>query len=91
MNYRENTRAWLGGSGTIRRFDMRLNHFSRRIFAPAAAAGDGQAHLDFEQRCSALIHGFADLAIADGIAHANVHGWLSILRDWRASRRLAIM
>jgi hypothetical protein len=56
---------------------MRLNHFSRRIFASTAAAGDRQAHLDFEQRRGALIHGLANLAIADGIANANVHGWLA--------------
>jgi hypothetical protein len=53
---------------------MSLNHFSRRFLAPAAAASDGQAHLHFEQRARALIHGFADLAVADGMAHANVHG-----------------
>jgi hypothetical protein len=70
---------------------MRLNQFSRRIFASTAAGGDGQAHLDFEQRSRALIDGLADLTVADGMAHANVHGWLSILSDWRESQRLAIM
>jgi hypothetical protein len=62
---------------------MRLNHFSRRIFASTAAAGDRQAHLNFEQRRGALIHGLPDLAVTDGMAHANVHGWLL------ESRRLA--
>jgi hypothetical protein len=71
---------------------MRLNHFSRRIFASTAAAGDWQAHLDFQQRRGTLIDGFADLAIADGMAHADVHGsGLYIQGDWRESRRLAIM
>jgi hypothetical protein len=71
---------------------MRLNHFSRRIFASTATGGDWQAHLDFEQRDCALIDGLADLAVADGIAHANVHGWLSIPAtgvsryDWRSCK-----
>jgi hypothetical protein len=95
-NYRENTRAVSGGNGTIRRFDMRLNHFSRRILASTAAAGDGQAHLDFQQRRGALIDGFADLAIADGMAHADVHGSRALastrlLGDWRESQRSANM
>jgi hypothetical protein len=90
-NYRENTRPWLGGSGPIRGFDMRLNHFSRRVLASTAAAGDGQAHLDFEQRPRALIDSFADLSVADGMAQANVHGLALDTGDWRQSRRLAIM
>ena len=53
---------------------MVLNNFSRRIFASTAAAGDWQLHLYFVERSGALIHDFADLAIADGIAQANVHG-----------------
>jgi hypothetical protein len=53
---------------------MRLNHFSRRIFASAAAAGDWQAHLDVEQRRRTLIDSLADLAVADGMAQADVHG-----------------
>jgi hypothetical protein len=53
---------------------MSLNNFSRRIFASTAAAGDRQLHLHFVQRRGAPIHDFADLAIADGIAQANVHG-----------------
>jgi hypothetical protein len=53
---------------------MVLNNFSRRIFASTAAAGDGQLQLHFVQRSGALIHDFADLAITDGIAQANVHG-----------------
>jgi hypothetical protein len=53
---------------------MVLNNFSRRILASAAAAGDRQLQLYFVQRSGALIHDFADLAIADGIAQANVHG-----------------
>jgi hypothetical protein len=47
---------------------MVLNHFSRRILAPATAAGDGQLQLHFVQRAGAAIHDFADLAITDGIA-----------------------
>jgi hypothetical protein len=62
------------GNGTIRRFDMRLNHFSRRFFATAAAAGDRQTHLYFEQRTGALIDSISDLAIADGVTQADVHG-----------------
>jgi hypothetical protein len=53
---------------------MSLNNFSRRILASPAAAGDWQLLLHFVQRCGASIHDFADLAIADGIAQANVHG-----------------
>jgi hypothetical protein len=53
---------------------MVLNNFSRRILAPTAATGDRQLLLDFVQRSGASIHDFADLAIADGIAQANVHG-----------------
>jgi len=63
-----------GGTRTISRFDMSLNHFSRRILASAAAAGDGQLLLHFVQRAGAAIHDFANLAITDGIAQANVHG-----------------
>jgi hypothetical protein len=75
---------------------MRLNHFSRRIFAAAAAAGDWQAHLDVEQRRRTLIDSLADLAVADGMAQADVHGSgaldsTRLLGDWRESRRLAIM
>jgi hypothetical protein len=59
---------------------MRLNHFSRRILAPAAATGYRQAHLHFEERAGALIDDFADLAIADCMAQTDVHGSrLSIL------------
>lgn len=78
-NYRGNTRLESSGNGTIRRFYMRLNHFSRSLLASAAAAGDRQAHLDLEQRAGALVHGFADLAVADGMAKANVHGGWSAL------------
>jgi hypothetical protein len=53
---------------------MSLNNFSRRIFASTAAAGDWQLQLYFVQRAGASIHNFSDLAIADGIAQANVHG-----------------
>ena len=53
---------------------MVLNNFSRRILASAAAAGDWQLQLYFVKRGGAFIHDFADLAIADGIAQANVHG-----------------
>jgi hypothetical protein len=53
---------------------MSLNNFSRRILASTAAAGDRQLQLYFVERCGAPIHDFADLAIADGIAQANVHG-----------------
>jgi hypothetical protein len=96
MNYRENTRDCSGGNGTIRRFDMRLNHFSRRIFASTATAGDRQAHLDIEQRRRALIDSLADLAVADGMTQADVHGFRALdstrlLGDWRQSLRLAIM
>jgi hypothetical protein len=75
---------------------MRLNHFSRRIFASAAAAGDRQAHLDIEQRRRTLIDGLADLAVADGMTEADVHGLEALdpnrlTGDWRESRRLAIM
>ena len=52
---------------------MVLNNFSRRILASTAAARDGQLLLDFVERSGAPIHDFADLAIADGIAQANVH------------------
>ncbi len=54
---------------------MSLNNFSRRILASTAAAGDGQLQLDFVQRAGAAVHDFADLAIADGIAQADVHGF----------------
>lgn len=53
---------------------MSLNNFSRRILATAAATGDWQLQLHFVQRTGATIDDFADLAIADGIAQANVHG-----------------
>jgi uncharacterized tellurite resistance protein B-like protein len=57
---------------------MRLNHFSRRILASTAAAGDWQAHLDREQRVRALIDSLADLAVADGMAQADVHGFWAL-------------
>jgi hypothetical protein len=73
-NYRENTRLLSGGAGPIRGFDMVLNNFSRRIFASTAAARDRQLQLYLVQRSGTAIHDFTDLAIADGIAQANVHG-----------------
>jgi len=53
---------------------MSLNNFSRRIFASAATARDRQLQLHFVERAGTAIHDFADLAITDGIAQANVHG-----------------
>jgi len=71
---------------------MRLNHFSRRILASTAATSDWQPHLDFKQRLGALVDDLANLAVADGIAHADVHGLrFPVLGDWRQSLRLAIM
>jgi hypothetical protein len=86
-NYRGNPPVGSGGDGTIRRFDMRLNYFSRRFLATAAAAGDWQAHLDFQQGCRPLIDNLADLAIADGMTHANVHGGSALDPAARGSSR----
>jgi hypothetical protein len=52
---------------------MVLNNFSRRILASPATAGDRQLLLHVVQGGGASIHNFADLAVADGIAQANVH------------------
>ena len=63
---------------------MFVDDFSRGVLAGATAAAHGQATLHFEQRPRAFIHGFADLAIGDGMTNANVHRTLLPLsRGWR--------
>ena len=56
---------------------MSLNNFSRRIFALAAAARDWKVLLYFRERLGTAVDDLADLAIADGAAEADVHGWES--------------
>ena len=53
--------------------ELVIDDFARRVFATAAAAGNRQMDLHLVQRRRAAIHDFADLAIADGMTHANVH------------------
>ena len=53
---------------------MSLNNFSRGLFATAAATGDRQMPLHLGKRPGAAVDDLADLAIADGMTQANVHG-----------------
>ena len=50
-----------------------VDDLARRVFAGAATARDGEVRLDLAKRFCAAIDDFADLAIADGSADANVH------------------
>ena len=59
--------------GATGRFDVRFDDFPRGVFAAAAAARDRKIGLHLAQRLGAPIHGFPDLAIADGMAHADIH------------------
>ena len=56
------------------RFDVRFDDLPGGVFAAAAAASDREIGLYLAKRAGAAIHRFADLAIADGMAHADVHG-----------------
>lgn len=53
---------------------MSLNNFSRRFLAVAAAAGHRQVPLHRGKGIRTAIDDLADLAIADGMTQANVHG-----------------
>jgi hypothetical protein len=52
---------------------MRLDHIPRRLFTATTAARDGKMRLHFAQRAGATVHDFADLAIGDCAADADVH------------------
>jgi uncharacterized membrane protein len=52
---------------------MVVDDFAGAVFALAAAVRDRQVSLDGVQRIGATIHNFANLAIADSIAEADVH------------------
>jgi hypothetical protein len=50
-----------------------IDNFACSVLASTAATCDWKIGLDFAQRLSAALDDFADLAIADGSAHADVH------------------
>src|SRR5690349_9454506 len=68
---------------------MSLNNFSRRIFALAAATRDRKVPLHFRERLGPAVDDLADLAIADGAAKADIHGWESHRR--RRPRMVSIL
>jgi hypothetical protein len=51
------------------------DYFASRFFTRAAAARDGEVRLHFVERSGAAVHDFPDLAIADRMTYANVHGF----------------
>jgi len=48
-----------------------------------AAVCDGEAGLNVIERAGAAIHALADLAVADGVAEANVHGGAMFVQGLR--------
>ena len=64
-----------GGTHTGRSDSMMVvvDDFAGAVFALTAAVGDRKVRLDRVQRVGAAIHDFANLAIADPIAEADVH------------------
>lgn len=53
---------------------MSLNNFSRGFLAAPAAAGDRQVPLHLGKGIRAAIDDLADLALANGMTQAYVHG-----------------
>jgi hypothetical protein len=70
----EESRCRSDGDATVCRLDVGLDDLAGRVFAPAAAARDGELALNLVERVGAAIHDLADLAITDGMADADVHG-----------------
>lgn len=52
---------------------MGFDHGASRVFASTAATRDRQMRLHFIERRRPAVHDFADLAVADGMAEADVH------------------
>ena len=63
----------LRGVRTRARQQMFVDDFLRAVLASAAASTDGQTALHVEERTSAAIHAFADLAVGHGMADTDVH------------------
>jgi hypothetical protein len=71
-----------GGDRAFAGFDVGIDQLTGRVFTLPAAAGDRQIGLYVAQADSTAVDHFADLAIVDRMAHANVHPGLSGDAGW---------
>lgn len=68
-----------GGLWTRRGLDVGFDDLPGRVLASTAARGDREIGLHLAERAGATIHDFADLPIADCMAHADIHRFDPVL------------